>query len=126
MLQPSAGQRLPARCSWPLPVASRPGLCAIAPGRRRPSNISREFWFSLLWGHCSFPLGLGVQKTLLAWVFSSWGASVGFLTRYDGELREPLVWPQGSQVSMRPIFPSGCEGKLGVALESLQGLRDLT
>ena len=24
-----------------------------------------------------------------------------------------------------PIFPSGCEGKLGVALESLQGLRDL-
>ena len=29
--------------------------------------------------------------------------------------------PMGS-----PIFPSGCEGKLGVALESLQGLRDLT
>ena len=26
----------------------------------------------------------------------------------------------------RPIFPSGGEGKLGVALESLQGLRDLT
>ena len=25
-----------------------------------------------------------------------------------------------------PIFPLGCEGKLGVALESLQGLRDLT
>ena len=25
-----------------------------------------------------------------------------------------------------PILPSGCEGKLGVALESLQGLRDLT
>ena len=35
------------------------------------------------------------------WVFSSCGASVGFLTRYDGELREPLMWPQGSQVSMR-------------------------
>ena len=29
------------------------------------------------------------------------GASVGFLTRYDGELREPLVGHQGSQVSMR-------------------------
>ena len=27
----------------------------------------------------------------------SCGASVGFLTRYDGELREPLVWRQGSQ-----------------------------
>ena len=29
--------------------------------------------------------------------FSICGASVGFLTRYDGELREPLVWRQGSQ-----------------------------
>ena len=28
-----------------------------------------------------------------------WGVS--FLTRYDGELREPLVWYQESQVSMR-------------------------
>ena len=26
---------------------------------------------------------------------------MGFLTRYNGELREPLVWPQGSQFSMR-------------------------
>ena len=34
------------------------------------------------------------------WVFSSCGVSVGFLTRYDGELREPLLWRQGSQVSM--------------------------
>ena len=31
----------------------------------------------------------------VSWVFWSWGASVGFLTRYDGELREPLVWRQG-------------------------------
>ena len=26
---------------------------------------------------------------------------MSFLTRYDGELREPLVWRQESQVSMR-------------------------
>ena len=26
---------------------------------------------------------------------------VGFLSIYDGELREPLVWPQGSPVSIR-------------------------
>ena len=32
-----------------------------------------------------------------------------------------LGWPLGS-----PIFPSSCEGKLLVALESLQGPRDLT
>ena len=36
-------------------------------------------------------------------------------------LRSPAEGALGS-----PIFPSGCEGKLGVALESLQGLRDLT
>ena len=37
------------------------------------------------------------------------------------EVSLPLGLALGS-----PIFPSGCEGKLGVALESLQGLRDLT
>ena len=36
----------------------------------------------------------------VSWVFSTCGASVGFLTRYNRELREPLVWHQGSQVSM--------------------------
>ena len=39
---------------------------------------------------------------------------------YDGEFRLPLVLSQGS-----PIFHSSCEGELGVALESLQGIRDL-
>ena len=33
-------------------------------------------------------------------VFSRCGASVGFLTRYDGQLREPLVCRQRSQFSM--------------------------
>ena len=40
---------------------------------------------------------------------------------YDGDLSLPLGLALGS-----PIFPSGCEGKLGVALESLQGRIDLT
>ena len=39
-------------------------------------------------------------------------------------------WPQRASLTpnenLVPIFPSGCEGKLGVALESLQGRRDLT
>src|SRR5574341_1389212 len=34
-------------------------------------------------------------------LFSSGGPSVRFLTRYDGEVREPLVGRQGSRVSMR-------------------------
>ena len=37
----------------------------------------------------------------VSWFFWSCGASVGFLTRYDGELREPLVWHQVRQVFMR-------------------------
>ena len=45
-------------------------------------------------------------------LFSPWGRK---------ELDMTLGLALGS-----PIFPSGCEGKLGVALESLQGLRDLT
>ena len=40
----------------------------------------------------------------------------GLPSSYDGDLRLPLGLSLGS-----PIFPSGCEGKLGVALESLQG-----
>ena len=39
---------------------------------------------------------------------------------YDGDFWLPLVLAQGS-----PIFHSSCEGELGVALESLQGIRDL-
>ena len=39
----------------------------------------------------------------VSWVFSSCGTSVAFLTRYNGELRETLVWCQGSQVPMRVV-----------------------
>ena len=46
--------------------------------------------------------------------------AAGF-SSYDGDLRLPLGLALGS-----PIFPSSCQGKLGVALESLQGRRDLT
>ena len=39
---------------------------------------------------------------------------------YDGDFRLPLVLAQGI-----PIFHLSCKGKLGVALESLHGKRDL-
>ena len=42
----------------------------------------------------------GVYDRGISWVFSSGGTSVVFPTWYDWELREPLVWCQGSQVSM--------------------------
>ena len=31
----------------------------------RLQNTHRQVWFSLLWGHCSFPLGPGVHKVCL-------------------------------------------------------------
>ena len=37
----------------------------------------------------------------VSWVFSICGAIVVFLTMYDRELREPLVWRQGNQISIR-------------------------
>ena len=46
----------------------------------------------------------------------------------DPEEREAApthAWPLGLALGS-PFFPSGCEGKLGVALESPQGRRDLT
>ena len=50
-----------------------------------------------------------------------WSFSFSIIPSNDGDLSLPLGLALGS-----PIFPSGCEGKLGVALESLQGRRDLT
>ena len=41
--------------------------------------------------------GPHLVRTGVSWVFSSCGSSVVLLTRYDGELRGPLVWRQGSQ-----------------------------
>ena len=35
---------------------------------------------------------MALQLTPWTWFFSCCGASIRFLTRYNGELREPLVW----------------------------------
>ena len=48
-----------------------------------------------------------------SWFSSSCGTSVGFPTRYDGELKEPLVGRQGSQVSH-----ASSQGEHVIALES--------
>ena len=61
--------------------------------------------------------GPHLTKTLGPRAFSR--VAAGF-SSYDGDFRLPLGLALGS-----PIFHSSCEGKLGVALESLQGPRDL-
>ena len=60
-----------------------------------------------------------------------------FPTGYDGELREPLVWRQGSQVSMqvargstsllsRHVRGIGLQDALKITLEVLLGLQQET
>ena len=45
---------------------------------------------------------------------------MNFLTRYNGDLREPLVWRQEN-----PVFLLSCELELGIALQSMQGEIDI-
>ena len=43
-----------------------------------------------------------VQEHRASWVFSSWGASVGFLTRYDGA--HPVVRHKGNLQARRRVY----------------------
>ena len=66
-----------------------PHLC------RRCSNASRCVWFSLLWGHCSFPLGPGAHKILC--VPSRSGVSVSpspveILQSNPAGLQSQILW----------------------------------
>ena len=89
---------------------------------RRWSLFLRLFWKPAL------VLAVNAARMQLRWPFRrpamarGPGVDLSLNCRaYDGDLSLPLGLALGS-----PIVPSGCEGKLRVALESLQGLRDLT
>ena len=99
----------------------------------REHIVSRNFWVSQV--GCQGPFhpsgrnrGLPLRRRLgqgphLAkrWEPRGFSRVAAAVSSYDGDLSLPLGLALGS-----PIFPSSCEGKLGVALESLQGPRDLT
>ena len=108
-------------CTGPTGSRGARLLGSRGPGARRDTRVRRPLGVQgsrYLWGArgprvsevlgCRAPgawwgvLGLRIPKAR-----DSWGTHLGLAL--------------GS-----PIFPSGCEGKLGVALESLQGRRDLT
>ena len=55
-------QNFHCQCPCPCDEPQPPPTSAF----RRPYNISRCLWFSLLWGHCSFPLGPDAHTTLCA------------------------------------------------------------
>ena len=120
--------------------------CCNQEGRRGSNEVVRGTWVlpsseACSWGtlgvpswvpstvlHFSRNVGLllrrcGGQGPHLAkrWELRGFSRVVAGHSSYAGDLSLPLGLALGS-----PIFPSGCEGKLGVALESLQGRRDLT
>ena len=76
-----------AAASAPVPMLS-PGDPRL---HGRPSNTSRWFWFCILWGHCSFPLGLDAYDILF--VPSKTGVSVS-LSPSEG-LKSNPAGPQG-------------------------------
>ena len=70
-------------------ATAEPHLCRI------PSNTSRWVWFSLLWGHCSFPLGPDAHTTL--YVPSISGVSVSprpvkVLQSNPASLQSLILW----------------------------------
>ena len=89
-------------------------------------TLSKLWWgkslVAQLLGVCLPMQGLNPLPHLAKrWEPRGFSRGAAAFSTYDGDLSLPLGLALGS-----PIFPSGCEGKLGVALESLQGLRDLT
>ena len=82
---------------------------------------------------CDLPLEAAVIRGLGAGRCSGLCRGLQRVVGIVDDLRGRHGWPGSIDVCLplglalgSPIFPSGCEGKLGVALESLQGLRDLT
>ena len=46
---------------------------------------------------------MGESRGCFFFFFGTAGGRVGFLSSNDGELREPLVWPQGRSISIRVV-----------------------
>ena len=82
-------------------------LCPCPRGRPLPTHASakdppthRQVWLSLLWGHCSFPLGPGVHKILCPPRVSVSPSLVGvlesnplsFKVRFPGESLRQIPW----------------------------------
>ena len=90
-------------------ATATPHLC------RRASNTSRYVWFSLLWGHCSFPLGPDAHTTLCVPPKSRVSVSpspVEVLQSNPASLRSLILWE-----FLLP-FPDPLVGKPGVGLRT--------
>ena len=92
------------------------GIGAQKDESRKGGQVNPEGWVLAMAGFsCESDLFPG------AGTLGLWHECLDKHFSHDGDLSLPLGLALGS-----PIFPSGCEGNLGVALESLQGRRDLT
>ena len=79
--------------------------------------------FKVQEGRCDLPQDASAEKGLISsagatsWIFSSYSRS---LSSYDGDLRDPLLWPQERPVSMRVArVLSGLLSSRGLVLRPL-------
>ena len=74
-------------CTFGEPLLTHPSI-------GDPPTLAGRFWFSLLWGHCSFPLGVGMCKTLL-------------VPSKTGGLFPPVLWKSFHQIllAFKARFP---------------------
>ena len=84
--------------------------------------MGAKYCFALQWERGHLLRRCGGQGAHAAKTMEPRGFSrvVAGFSSYERDFWLPLVLAQGS-----PIFHSSCEGELGVALESLQGKRNL-
>ena len=87
---------------------------------RRPSNTSRQFWFSLLWSHGSFPLSLGACKILFV------PSKTGVPISPSGSLVVKSLWPSRSDsLGIPRHFVRSQAGKPGVGFRTLTRVGNL-
>ena len=67
-------------------------------GVKDPSEAQEESEISLKMPQCKRASARVEER--ISWFFSSCSRKLGFLSSYNGDLRDPLVWPQERPVSM--------------------------
>ena len=80
---------------------------------RRPSNIHRQIWLSLLWGHCSFPLSPSFHKVVFV---SSKSLFPPVLWKFCNHIPLPSKsdsWGIPSPIAGSPSWEARCEAQNG-------------
>ena len=94
-------------------------LVGCSPWGRKELDTTKRLHFHFSLFH-ALEKEMATHSSVLAWRIPGTGEPGGLPSMGSHRGGHPLVLALGS-----PNFPSSCEGKLDVVLESLQGQRDL-